>query len=312
MVGRSLPAKHERCVRNLTAMICIRLEGGLGNQLFQYATGRALAIRHSTELVLDTSALNTILPGITSRSYELGHFNLVARFAKPKECRLPSWLRHLPALSKLISPWRMYVENGLGFNPRFTSLPDNTFLVGYWQSYRYFSDVRDMLISDLTLVTPMSAASNDIAIQIESSPSVAIHVRRGDYVSLASAANLHGALPSVYYIDAVREVSQAVHGARFFVFSDDPDWCRSNLQLNNTAIYVAHNRGTDSWQDLMLMSRCRHHIIANSSFSWWGAWLADQRHRITANRFVVAPARWFSGQPYSDLSDRFPPHWIVR
>jgi len=293
-------------------MIATRLEGGLGNQLFQYATGRALALRHRTELLLDTSALNTNMQGVTSRYFDLGHFNLVARVANSEECRIPFWLRHLPALSNWVSPWRMYVEKGLGFNPRFATLPDNTFLVGYWQSFRYFSDVADKLLNDFNQVAPMSAASNDIAMQIESSTSVAIHVRRGDYISLASAANLHGALSVDYYINAVRELSQVVQDPRFFVFSDDPDWCQTNLKLNDNAIYVTHNIGADSWQDLMLMARCRHHVIANSSFSWWGAWLADQRHCNSSSRFVVAPARWFAGQLDLDLRDRFPPHWRVR
>jgi hypothetical protein len=293
-------------------VICTRLEGGIGNQLFQYAAGRALALNHGTELLLDTSALSAQLKGVTPRNFELNHFDIGARVAKFDECLVPLWLRHIPALSHWISPWRMHVERGCNFNPRFVSLPDDTYLVGYWQSYRYFDEIADQLTDDLKIVAPLSAASTTIAKQIESSMSVAIHVRRGDYVSLASASNLHGTLSLDYYINAIRELGKSLHGARYFVFSDDPDWCQVNLPLDETAVYVTHNAGADSWQDLMLMARCQHHIIANSSFSWWGAWLADQQHPAGIDHLVYAPRRWFTAQSGLELRDRFPPHWLVR
>jgi len=147
-----------------------------------------------------------------------------------------------------------------------------------------------------------------LAKQIDLSASVALHIRRGDYVSLVSAARFHGALPLSYYMAAVARVRECVVEPKFFVFSDDQEWCRDNLQLGDSATFVGHNTGSDSWQDLVLMGRCRHHVIANSSFSWWGAWLADQRWGVP-QRLVIAPACWFSGQPGQNLSDRFPVHW---
>ncbi len=293
-------------------MIGTRLEGGLGNQLFQYAAGRALSLRHGTDLILDLSALRTNVTGVTSRRFELSSFKLNESVIKSVEPLIPSWVRHFPTFSRVISPWHIYLEKHLGFNLHFSALSDNTFLFGYWQSFHYLSTVADHLINDLTPVVSLSSASNAIAQQIDSSLSVAIHVRRGDYVSLESAANFHGALSSAYYMNAMQEVSHAVHCARYFVFSDDPDWCRANLFLDENAVFVTHNVGEDSWQDLILMSRCQHHIIANSSFSWWAAWIADKRCATNVSRLVVAPARWFAGKPDLSLSDRFPPHWLVR
>ena len=156
----------------------------------------------------------------------------------------------------------------------------------------------------------MSEQSTDIAHRIDGTESVAVHVRRGDYVTLRSAAALHGTLPVEYYAAAISQLRATVASPHFYVFSDEPEWCASHLPLLvGEATFVSHNVGPKAWQDLMLMSRCRHHVVANSSFSWWGAWLADQRHR-GAPRQVIAPARWFAGQAL-DTVDRFPAHWRV-
>lgn len=293
-------------------MIAVRLEGGLGNQLFQYAAGRALASRHGTDLFLDVSTLLRKRSGrVTPRKLDLQHFKHAARLGTPSESRLMPWLHRMPAISCLISPWQTFVEKGLGFNHQYERLTDNTYLVGYWQSYRYFSSISSLLARELQPVAALSPASNEIAQQIDASMSVAVHVRRGDYVTLASAATLHGTLPFSYYKAAVERVQNQIGSAKYFVFSDDAAWCRENLQVHDREIvFVSHNVGNAAWQDLMLMGRCRHHIIANSSFSWWGAWLADQRWSGSP-RLVVAPKRWFAGLPEQNLTDRFPPHWML-
>lgn len=291
-------------------MICVRLEGGLGNQLFQYAAGRALALRHGCELLLDTSTLQRRNHRVTQRHLELHYLRHVGRLATERESRLLPWLHRAGSLSRWISPWRVYVEKRTAFNAAFKTLPDQSCLVGYWQSYRYFSDIAKQLMIEFEPVNALSSTSLAVAERINSTTSIALHVRRGDYVSLASAASFHGALPMVYYNKAVARVRERVNLPRFFVFSDDPEWCRANLQLDDKVTFVVHNSGADAWQDLVLMSNCRHHVIANSSFSWWGAWLADQRW-ADPQRLVVAPALWFSGRenPSQNLSDRFPPHW---
>ena len=289
-------------------MICVRLEGGLGNQLFQYAAGRALSLRYGCELLLDISTLQRRNRRVTQRHLELHCLRHVGRVASERESRILPWLHRGAPLSRWISPWRAYVEKGTSFNAAYETLPDQSYLVGYWQSYRYFSDIAKLLVLEFEPANALSSMSLAVAEKIDSTTSVALHVRRGDYASLASAASLHGTLSLSYYKAAVARVRERVDAPKFFVFSDDPEWCRINLQLDDSVIFVDHNSGSDSWQDLFLMGRCRHHVIANSSFSWWGAWLADQRWGW-AQRLVIAPVRWFSGQSSEDLADRFPAHW---
>jgi hypothetical protein len=294
-----------------SAMISVRLEGGLGNQLFQYAAGRSLALRHGTELLLDTSTLQRYKRSVTPRQFELDSFLHLGRMATVHEARFLPWMHRIAAISHWVSPWRTYVEKGLSFNADFASLPDQTYLVGYWQSFRYFSHISKLLIDELKPLDVLSEASEVVAEQIDTCTSVALHVRRGDYVSLASAANFHGALSKSYYESALSYVRERVLNPKYFVFSDDPEWCRKNLPSNNTMIFVGHNAGPDAWQDLMLMSRCHHHIIANSSFSWWAAWMADQRWGVK-QRIVIAPKHWFRGKMLDkDMESRFPSHWVT-
>jgi hypothetical protein len=290
-------------------MICVRLEGGLGNQLFQYAAGRALAQRHATGLLLDLGAFDRHGAGVTPRKFQLHHFRHAGRLAMPHEVRNASWLRRAPALAPWLTHWKRYhVEQELTFDAAFAALPDNTYLHGYWQSHRYFEGIGAQLLEDLQPANPMSERSHEVAIEIDSSLSVALHVRRGDYVTLAAAARLHGALSADYYADSVSSMRTLLGAPRFFVFSDDLQWCQAHLPLRAAeATFVSHNETDTAWQDLELMSRCRHHVIANSSFSWWGAWLADQRWAGSV-RQVIAPGRWFRGQQH-DTRDRFPSHW---
>jgi len=289
-------------------MIGIRLEGGLGNQLFQYAAGRALAIRHQTGLLMDLSALTRNLSRVSVRSFELDRFSHAGQVMEPDAAKWLPWLRRMPALSTWVSPWRIAVERGTAWNSGFDRLPDQTYLAGYWQSYRYGVPINRILAQELEPVQSLSQASQTVADQITACASVAVHVRRGDYVSLASAASFHGALPLSYYQAALQRVCETVPGAQVFVFSDDPQWCRENLAWRGAVNYVCHNTGADAWQDLVLMGRCRHHVIANSSFSWWGAWLADQRWGVDG-RLVIAPKRWFAGVEQQNLQDRYPAHW---
>ncbi len=279
--------------------------------MFQYAAGRALAVRYSTELLIDTKRFAKKRGSETPRVFDLDHFNHAARIADDRETRLLPWLCHLPALSSFVSPWKIYLESGPGFDSGFTSLPNQTYLVGYWQSYRYFESIASRLMLEFEPVERLCPANAGLLEQVNAVNSVAVHVRRGDYVTLESAARLHGVQPLSYYAKALQKVRERVVTPTFFVFSDDPKWCRENLPVGDRAIFVANDIGSGAWQDLVLMSHCRHHVIANSSFSWWGAWLADQRWS-SVRRVVIAPARWFAGNAEHNEVDRFPPHWLVQ
>ena len=289
----------------------MRLSGGLGNQLFQYAAGRALASSYNTDLLLDISFLKLNLPNVTKRFFELNHFKHVGRIATVSESRLMPLLSHIAKYSHLFTSWYTYVEKNNKYNAGFFNLPDQTYLVGYWQSYRYFSTIVSQLIMELTPQEKMSLANILLKEKIIESESVAFHVRRGDYASLHSAAKYHGVLSLSYYRTAMIRLREQINSPKIFVFSDDPVWCRANLPLDESNTkYVIHNTGNNAWQDLILMGSCRHHVIANSSFSWWGAWLADCNYGIS-QRVVIAPANWFIGKANLDLSDRFPQHWVT-
>lgn len=291
-------------------MICTRLEGGLGNQLFQYAAGKALAVLHDTDLIFDTGAFEGISSRVTSRHFELGHFSVTGRIAHKGEIQLLPIVRYAPWVFHWMSSWNLHQEKSQNFDLNFFSAPDRTYLSGYWQSHRYFADVAEEVFQELSNTQPLSRRNEELSKEIAESNSVALHVRRGDYVSLPSAANYHGALPLDYYIRAIETVQHLQAQPRFYVFSDDPIWCAAHLPLGLFETrFVGHNKGDDSWQDLILMSLCHHHIIANSSFSWWGAWLADQRWGHTI-RLVCAPERWFAARPIN-FEDRFPDKWKV-
>jgi hypothetical protein len=291
-------------------MIAVQMCGGLGNQMFQYAAGRQLAIRHGTELVLDASDFSAGKASDTAREYELWRFRTKARLAQADEIRMLRIGRRMPLITRSLSKWYPYREYGYGYNPEFQRLPSSTYLVGYWQSHRYFSDAAAQIASEFTSVLPLSKANIALGAEITQREAVAVHIRRGDYVSLKSAANFHGLLPQSYYLDAIARIQSSISNPYFAVFSDDPQWCMDQMPFGaEEGICVSHNVGVDAWQDLMLMACCQHHVIANSSFSWWGAWLADQRIGLR-DRLVFAPAAWFKQLPQVS-EDRFPPHWMV-
>ncbi|MFO0453459.1 MAG: alpha-1,2-fucosyltransferase [Pseudomonadota bacterium] len=286
-------------------MIIARLLGGLGNQLFQYAAARAVALRHGQELRFDISGFAS-LPG---RSYRLDHFRIDGRPIEGKELRALG-------VEGLHFPWgRLKRKLGLRpaipvitephfhFDPRLEQAPAHCYLSGYWQSPRYFADIEPQIRQEFQVRDPLSENTRALAERIAASESVAIHVRRGDYISNPTAASVHGICGSEYYAAAERLLLESRPGAQAFVFSDEPAWAASNLRLSMPAAFVDHNPPDRDYEDLHLMAQCKHHIIANSTFSWWGAWLATNPHK-----FVVAPRGWFKGVDHR-VDDLIPREW---
>ena len=271
-------------------MIVVRLSGGLGNQLFQYAAGRCLSVACHTELVLDLSWYKNTPASNTPRQYELVNFSIVARLAKAKEEHTFRLYTHriLSRLPFMPRPWRLYRESGFDFDDKFMGIKDNTYLDGYWQSYKYFEPVAQTVRSELSPLLAPSALDRVVGEQIRQTQSVSVHVRRGDYVTLKSAAKVHGASPLDYYHAALRTMKSKVANPSFFVFSDDMLWARENLEFPGPVVFVSHNGPATAFQDLRLMSECHHHVIANSSFSWWAAWLNPRQDKC-----VIAPKKWF-------------------
>ncbi|WP_154114989.1 alpha-1,2-fucosyltransferase [Vibrio cincinnatiensis] len=286
-------------------MVIVKITGGLGNQLFQYATGKALAKKLSCELALDLS----FYPTQTLRKYELDKFNIEARIATTKEITLAgggndivSRLMRKFGLTSIIFPQYIKERESIKYVDKIDQCQSGAFLDGYWQNPRYFSQIKAELVQELTpkhsLSTPALIWKERIA---PSSTSVSLHVRRGDYVDNAHTNSVHGTCGLDYYRAAVNKVLETVENPTFYVFSDDIEWCKENLGSLGQLVYIADTQS--AIDDLMLMSFCQHHIIANSTFSWWAAWLAG-------DGVVVAPIKWFTSELRIN-KEIFPQKWLI-
>lgn len=288
-------------------MVIVRLTGGLGNQMFQYAAGRSVADRLGTDLLLDTRALEHALAlrPYTRRAYALSPFKLRARPATAQDLKgWPLWAGEIGMRLRLARPLfrRWHFEGAITYNPSVRSLREPVCLAGYWQSERYFIDIADNIRADFTLRQPLTDASAGLLELARSDGSVGLHVRRGDFADLDNAAKIHGLCSVDYYRRAIGMVRMRCPECRFLVFSDDPDWARANLPLDASAVFVTGNSQMPE-HDLALMSACKHHVIANSSFSWWAAWLGENQEQM-----VIAPSPWYTS-PQLDARDLAVSRW---
>jgi hypothetical protein len=285
-------------------MIAFFGQGGLGNQLFQYAAARSLALRLGEELVLDPYWFNHPLSGETARPLELLRYAVQMRVATPAEQRRwrfqrSRWVRRLPFLQSS----GVLRETPAAYTSAFERAGRDTYMIGFWQSERYFKEHRAKLLAELTPLAPPSTRDAALLETMRDGTPVSLHVRRGDYVTSPSAAAFHGVCSIDYYERALDHIRRRVQRPTLYIFSDDPAWTRENLRTDLPCHYVDHNGPENAFQDLRLMSRCTHHVTANSSFSWWGAWLSTAKDGI-----VVAPRAWFaSGLATANL---VPDDWV--
>lgn len=284
-------------------MIVVFLQGGLGNQLFQYAFGRFLALTNSTELFLDTQWFVNTPPGDTVRDLDICNYAINAHIADQRQrnewrfcrSRFSKILTLTGSLHVIRDPGRVLHHHLIA--------KDDSYLYGFWQSEKYFKSIRNILIQEFKphAVLPNSLVS--LSNEIMTSQSVSLHIRRGDYVTSSAASAFHGTCPISYYLDAIEYISRHILNPVFYVFTDDVAWAKKNLVAHYPVCYVADYARSTSWHDLWLLSLCRCHIIANSSFSWWGAWLSAQSDKI-----VVAPRHWFAARALPP--DLLPASWI--
>ena len=290
--------------------VVVKVNGGLGNQMFQYALGRKLAITRGAELFLDLSFFD--LPeGIhTSRPFELDVFNvnyqrasleMLLAFERRRSSRSRRVLQRL--MPRLASD-RMFRERGFPFDPSVFGVADGTYVDGHWQSERYFNDVSATIRKDFAFAQAPAPEVQRTLDRIASCNAVSLHIRRGDYVTHNSASQFHGVCDVDYYMRAVALLSERVQAPSLFIFSDDLDWAQEHLRFDVPMTFVDASASAGNWNDMRMMSQCKHHIIANSSFSWWGAWLNPDPDKV-----VVAPSRWFL-DPSIDTRDLVPSGWI--
>jgi hypothetical protein len=282
-------------------MIVVRLAGGLGNQMFQYSAGRSLAERRGVELVLDTSWTLEV-----DRPYELSCFDLEARIRPVWEvARVPNPSPAVRTLQRARPSRRPFLtvlsedRATNSFNPEVLTAPDYTYLCGWWQFEDYFID-HVPTIRRAFEFSPMAAESEQIAAEIRNAPAVSVHVRRGDYLDHAHL----GFLNESYYSRAVETIQNAVGEIRLFIFSDDPSWCVEHLSFSAPVTFVERPLEAErDWEGMCLMSLCCHHVIANSTYSWWGAWLNP-----SPSKLVVAPTKWVLND--KRIGDPVPAGWI--
>lgn len=290
-------------------MIGVRLMGGLGNQMFQYAIARKLANDHHTTAWLDLQFYEDQSAVDTPRQYELDCFALTPHFLKPEKRPIepqPNYLGPRGSILQLAhrlqgKAWHIYSESHYNFDPKVLEAPDKTYLIGYWQTEKYFADIRSALLKDFGFRSPPTGENMKLLERIRSCEAVSIHVRRGDYVTNKNASTFHGTKDQAYYDNALSIITSKINNPVLFVFSDDPEWCQTNLKFSYETMYVSGN--TKGFEDMRLMSQCKHNIIANSSFSWWAAWLNENERKI-----VVAPNEWFKDSKV-DTSDVIPDSW---
>jgi hypothetical protein len=277
------------------------MDGGMGNQLFQYAVGKYLAEKHGVELKLDVDSYI----GNKNRQYSLHHFAVKEVFCSRKDKktleRKEYISRQLRKLGFSIKPY-WCTEQNPGYHDYVQRLNSNVYLEGFWQSEKYFKAIENIIRKEFIVKESPSDLNKCYLDKIRSANAVSIHVRRGDYISDEVTHAVHGVCGLDYYREAINLMMAGVDDPQFFIFSDDMEWTKANLSIDRYPVTYIDNNTTADYEDIRLMSSCKHHIIANSSFSWWGAWLNDY-----GGKKVIAPKKWFRSLLTND--DIIPDGW---
>jgi hypothetical protein len=299
-------------------MITIRLMGGLGNQMFQYALGKHLAVLNDTDWQFDLVFLNHRVPSANYvfRQYDLDIFGIppkgtllsrISPRARNATYVLQRGLhgvrRALPFGQRVVTERQPFV-----FDPDVLETKGPTvYLDGHWQNPRYFEGIADEIRRDFsTFPEPLSTAGEEIRREIEATDAVCVNFRRGDYVSNEATRGFHGVIGPEYYEQALRLVAEQVARPHLFVFSDDIEWCRANFVSEHPTTFVDYTcAGRKYAEDMRLMIACKHYVISNSTFSWWAAWLDPSDDSL-----VIAPKPWVA-DPRVDASGIYPDGWTV-
>lgn len=283
-------------------MIISHIIGGMGNQFFQYAAGRYLSLRHGVELKLDTRDF----AGYDLRKFELTNFPTLCSLATPEEIQSLKPATNLAKALQYLRPKKSrtyHRERFFHYDARFQHIGPNAYLKGNFQSPFYFQSIRPTLLKELAVPESKIQSVLTLGEQLKQENAVSIHIRRTDYTQ-PGFLEYHGLCPASYYRAAIEKLQSLHTGLRFYFFSDDMDWVKKEVPVKE-AVYVSGEIARSHYEDFYLMQCCRHNIIANSSFSWWAAWLGEH-----PDKTVIAPRRWFDQGP-QDTQDLCPKDWIL-
>jgi hypothetical protein len=284
-------------------MIITEINGGLGNQLFQYAAGLSLALKHQTDLKVSIQFKNND----TSRKLGLSHFNTNVIEATQDEINqlYPSSTLNRSIQSLLPHSFKQYFrEKHFAYQSGFNKLGSNVYLKGYWQSERYFSTFANEVKNIFTLQPHFYSNILPLIDEIKQNESVSVHVRKGDYL-LSPYSDFYASLESAYYNNALATLQENHPQLKLYVFTDDPNWVKENLALTIPYTLISEVQTRSMYEDFQAMLSCKYHIIANSSFSWWTAWLSSR-----VGKKVIAPKQWFKNGP-TDTQDLVPKSWLI-
>lgn len=277
--------------------IRVKIIGGLGNQMFQYAAAFAYSRIHNKELVIDVRNFDNY----EIHPLRLNKLNVYGEFDSRKRNII---YKITSKLAGIIKPKCVYHEKCISYDEKFHDYEYN-FINGYFQSEKYFSAFRSELLDMFTLRENLSKYQLEIKNKIESNNTVSLHVRRGDYVDNKNANDTHGICSKSYFlaaIDYMKDSGVINEKTKLVVFSDDIDWCIEHIRFDLDTIFVKGDEECPE-KDMYLMSLCEHNIISNSTFSWWGAWLNNND-----NKMVIAPSKWFK-DPALSSKDIIPASW---
>lgn len=289
-------------------MIVVRLNGGLGNQLFQYATGRHLALLNNSELYLDNTFLET-QQAETNWKYELAAFNIESKIADEQilqNFRGSDFSTTDRMLTRIVSLGKnkKYKFEEYGFDEAILELKGNYYLCGYFQSEKYFKSIAAQLRKDLIIKDDYLPKDTALIQKINQRQSIAIHIRRGDYIRNLSSMDAHGLCSKDYYTKSIdflkNELGNDIH---FYIFTDDEEWIKREMTWNIESTLVT---GKSIIEDFYLMSLCKHNIIANSTFSWWAAWLNNN-----PDKKIIIPKHWTTNT-ITEQIELVPNNWLVK
>lgn len=278
-------------------MIVVQLKGGHSNQMFQYAAARSLAHRNKTDLQIDLIWYADTSKYDSPRQYELGSYTIQEHLYRPNI---------VTTITSRLHRTQHYTEPSYTYDSAFENLGANTYIEGDFQSEKYFLSIRPLLLQDFSYKNEPSKSNKALLKKINADPqAVSLHIRRGDYANNKNVNIIHGLKDIAYYKTALKELKKKVKNPNLYVISNDPAWCKKNLQLDAPMYFVDNNDDlTGGAEDMRLMRACKHNIMANSSFSWWGAWLNENPDKI-----VIAPKVWFQDESIS-TQDLIPKSWI--